>query len=188
MGQYYKAVLITEKNVKIIEPNGYKMMEHCYYGNNTMARVEKLLLNNPQNVIWLWDYAPCASFIWEYRQWDDVENLYAEEKDVLKHSKNKNYYLLNYTRREYINMTKQEMNEKLEDNRFNIVHPLWLLCRADSQEAWWDYRSAIWRENIWLRCWDKIWVICTDKEIEKSWIKITDDERTDCTDVLYFKE
>ena len=53
MGQYYKACLINDNGIKIIRPSGWKMMEHCWYGNIGMERVEKLLNEEHYRVIWL---------------------------------------------------------------------------------------------------------------------------------------
>jgi hypothetical protein len=53
MGQYYKAALIREDEIKVISPSGWKMMEHCWYGNTDMKRVEKLLSEKKWRVIWV---------------------------------------------------------------------------------------------------------------------------------------
>jgi hypothetical protein len=47
-----------------------------------------------------------------------------------------------------------------------VVHPLSLLCRAETENAWWDYRSEQGEEYIWYWCWDEIWVLDNDTELD----------------------
>jgi hypothetical protein len=51
MGQYYKVALIQQQNVKVIQPDGWKLMEHSYYGNLSMKRIEYLLYKNTTQVM-----------------------------------------------------------------------------------------------------------------------------------------
>jgi hypothetical protein len=53
MGQYYKVCLIKEDKIKVISPSGWKMMEHCWYGNHDMERIEKLLSEDKYKVMWI---------------------------------------------------------------------------------------------------------------------------------------
>lgn len=185
MGQYYKACLVSEDEIKVIVPSGIKMMEHCWYGNKGMERVEKLLSEKHYRVMWLWDYSPCASFVWNSPLKEDEEDVSNEEFDLLEHKPDKVYYLVNHTRMEYINMTKQEHNDDIKDNYWDVVHPLWLLCRLETEEAWWDYRSEINQHLLWIWCWDEISVLEVDweREIELDYYKYQDR-----TNVYFFKE
>jgi hypothetical protein len=64
MGQYYKAVFLTEKN----KPTGYvyshefgsglKLMEHSWIKNPFVQFVERQLINKPMKLVWAGDYAP----------------------------------------------------------------------------------------------------------------------------------
>lgn len=186
MGQYYKACLITEDHIKVVRPDGWKMMEHSWYGNTAMKRIEKILYKNPCRVIWVGDYSQCAPFCWEYKQEDEEDiNRDAEEEelDLLKREEDKEYLLINNFRKEYINMTKQEMNEELFQGRWNnVIHPLWLLCRAETEEAGGDYHSEVGVENIGRWCGDEIYVMEKDQATEE--LKYYDD----MTDVYFFKE
>lgn len=182
MGQYYKACLLNENRVRVITPDWMKIMEHSWYGNTTMRRVEKLLFNNPMSVMWVWDYSQCAPFCWTYK-WVWEENWfkvdYNEIEDLLDREEWKNYFLVNHTRKCYINMTKQENTEEFKSD-WRCVHPLSLLTRCDTEEAWWDYHSDINKDKLWIWCWDEIEVVESDSD--------TLDWYTDRTNDLYFKE
>ena len=122
-----------------------------------MRRIEKLLAEEHYRVIWLWDYSQCAAFAWgsNLRPEKGWEDDYKEE-ELLKHEPDKIYYLVNHSRKEYINMNKQEVNKDLEDAWHNVVHPLWLLCRAETEEAGGDYHSEINQDLLWLWCGNEI--------------------------------
>ena len=187
MGQYYKACLIKEDKIKVISPSWWKMMEHCWYGNHDMERIEKLLSEDKYKVMWIWDYSQCAWFVWwdtplqPEKPWED----YYKPDDLLKLDVDKKYYLVNHSKKEYINMTKQRMNPDLEDNYWWVVHPLWLLCRADTEEAWWDYHSEVNQDLLWIWCWDEIKVEIYDWDRDEEFKYF---EYEDKTDVYYFKE
>lgn len=190
MGQYYKACLISETEVKIIRPDWSKLMEHSYYGNLSMDRVEKILSEWSKRVIWMWDYAECAPFVWHYH-WDE-EDWRCSDRDhckkdlILEKEGWVNYYLINYSKHEFINMGKQKANKKLQDEFGWVVHPLPLLCRATTEEAWWDYHSEINRDYIWRWCWDKIYIMISKVELDDALIKEQSIE--DMTNILFFKE
>lgn len=181
MGQYYKVALIRPRNnsVKVITPDGWKMMEHSYYWNHSMERVEYLLSLSHYKVMWIWDCAQVAPFVWDLK-WEDSEDMFEYEKEEkeysrLEHEKGKYYYLVNYTKKEYINMNWQEENEDLKDSFGWVVHPLSLLCRAETENAWWDYRSEQGEEYIWYWCWDEIWILDNNTPLDyalgQEWFK-----------------
>ena len=181
MGQYYKACLIQEDNVKVIQPEWMKIMEHSWYGNHTMRRVEKLIFNNPTTIMWVWDYSECAPFCWTYK-WKGEENGFQidyKEDEILQREEGKNYYLINHSKNVYINMTMQELNKEFQDWDWWVVHPLSLLTRAETEEAWGDYHSDINNSLLWIWCGDTIEV--RDNLDWTSWYR---DETND----LYFKE
>ncbi len=192
MWQYYKVAMVKETSVKVIEPNGWKMMEHSYYGNLSMRRIEHLLVSDSYRIMRIWDYSEVAPFVWDLK-WDDREYIFEYEKDendiewLLEHQEWKYYYLVNLSRREFINMVKQENNENLKDQFWRVVHPLPLLCRTQTEEAGWDYHSEINADKIWLWAWDKI-VVYVSKEPLEEHFKDKKDWYADMTDILYFKE
>lgn len=187
MWQYYKACLIKSDEIKVIYPSGCKMMEHCYYDNKDMQRVEKLLTENKWRVMRIWDYSQCYGFVWgdsplkPEKEYDEYYN----PNDLLRMDINKTYYLINYTRKEYINMTKQRMNEDIEDGYGFIVHPLPLLCRVDSEDAWGDYRSEVNKDLLWLWCSDEIGIEIYDWNRDEEFKYY---EYEDKTDIYFFKE
>jgi hypothetical protein len=198
MGQYYKAVAITEKTMHIVVPEWLKLMEHAYYGNFAVMRMEYLLSKKPRKVMWVWDYSETESFVWTYKQETDIENwIYVEdffelskewredELSLLERDPTKIYYLRNITRNEYINMNRQEVNKEIQDSMWWVVHPLPLLCRAESEESWWDYHSEINKDKLWLWCWDLITIDVVDNPIDE---QLSADGYKDMTDILYFKE
>lgn len=167
MGQYYKVALIQQQNVKIIQPEGWKLMEHSYYGNLSMKRIEYLLYKNTTQVMRIGDYSQVAPFVWTYK-WEDEEDMWRrDEKDVdwlLEHDENYYYYLVNSDTKEFINLTDQEKDKDLVDEYWLTVHPLPLLCRAETEEAWWDYHSYFWKKYIWIWCWDRLYI---DRSVER---------------------
>ena len=190
MGQYFKAALINEEwHVKVVNLDWWKLMEHSWYGNTTMQRVEKLLYREAMNVYWIWDYSIMSGFVWKHKFEDEEakewDHKYKDD-EILKRKWWDYYYLVNKYSKEFINMTKQEMNKDLESICW-VVHPLPLLTRAETEEAWWGYHSDIWREYIWKWCWDMIsiyhWEDWMELEpyFEDHWYE-------DMTDIYFFKE
>ena len=165
-------------------------MEHSWYGNKDMLRVEKLLTESRYKVIWVGDYAQCAAFVW----WSDLkpekewDKEYTED-EILEHKEGKVYYLINHTRCEYINMTAQENNPDLGNNYWSfgnwVIHPLPLLCRADTEEAGGDYHGEINHglQGIW--CGNEIAVLEVDADRAADFKQLG---YADKTDVYIFKE
>lgn len=188
MGQYYKAVLVdTEWKVKVVEPSWCKLMEHSWYGNTSMQRIEKLLFKNAMNVMRVWDYSQMASICWKHK-FEDEEDWYKmeySESDLLQREEWQHYYLVNKFSKEFIDMTEQKNNIDLKDWYWCIVHPLPLLCRAETEEAWWDYHSDINKQHIGIWCWDMIsiyhWWDDVKWELINQWYD-------DMTDIYFFKE
>lgn len=195
MGQYFKAALIwNEWQVKVVNLNGWKLMEHSWYWNESMRRVEKLLYREAKNVYWIWDYSIMSWFVWKHKFEDEEEKIWDykwesySEDELLQKNPDEDYFLVNHFSWEFINMTRQEMNKELwEDEKWkNVVHPLPLLTRAETEEAWWWYHSDIGREHIWKWCWDMISIMSWKREeMEKA---LKDNWKKDMTDIYFFKE
>ena len=191
MGQYFKAVLVdNEWFVKVVEPDGWKLMEHSYYWSRTMKRIEKILYRNAYNVYWVGDYSRLAPLVWKHKFENEEEISYTKEltKDEvldIEADTDNNYYLVNQSSREFIDMSKQCRDENLQDWYKRVVHPLPLLCRNETEEAWWWYHSDIGREHIWKWEWDIIsiysWKEDVAMELVNKWFK-------DMTDIYFFKE
>lgn len=187
MGQYYRAMLLDKNWPKVYKLNGRKMMEHSRYGNGDMERIEYVLSKNQAHVFWVWDYSNMSALCWwDYKPFEEEEIEYEDKK--LEHKEGKVYYLVNNTKKEYINMTAQENNEKLRDNENDkwVVHPLWLLCRAETEEAWWDYHNQFPnfdKQGYW--CGDLISVMEVDWDRTEEFKYFN---YRDMTDILYFIE
>lgn len=195
MWQYYKVAVANNDFFRVVQPDWRKLMEHCYYGTTSMKRIEYLIYKTPSQVYRIWDYSDIAPLVWNpyvteniqeginwrfYEWWTPVT--------VLEHEDDKDYYLINRTKMEYINMSKQERNKELSDSYWRTVHPLWLLCRANTEDAGWDYHSDVNREFIGHRFWDRISVSSFDnsKPLDEVW---NDAWRfADMTEKYYFKE
>lgn len=189
MGQYFKAALVdNEGNVKVINLDGWKLMEHSWYDNRSMQRVEKLLYREARNVYWIGDYSIMSSLVWKHK-FEDEEEKHREDRysdgEILHREWWDYYYLVNHYQKEYINMTKQEMNPKLQNGYWRVVHPLPLLTRAETEEAWWGYYSEVGREHIGKRCGDEISIYHDKDELEPWFIE---KGYKDMTDIYFFKE
>ena len=185
MGQYYRAMLLDKNWPKVYKLNGRKMMEHSRYGNGDMERIEYVLSKNQAHVFWVWDYSNMSALCWwDYKPFEEEEIEYEDKK--LEHKEGKVYYLVNNTKKEYINMTAQENNVWLQDNDKWVVHPLWLLCRAETEEAGWDYHNQFPnydKQGYW--CGDLISVMEVDWDRTEEFKYFN---YRDMTDILYFIE
>jgi len=189
MGQYYRIALIKEDEVKVIRPDWIKLMEHARYGNKSMQRVEKILSEWHYRPLWIWDYCQAAPFLWCYEWFEEEDCFYNTEEDwernwILKREEWKVYYLVNHTRKQFIDMWRQE--KKYKDDYWYCVHPLALLCRVDTEEAGWDYHSQFPnfnKQGIWAG--DEIWVSVYDWERLEEFKYF---DYKDVTDILYFRE
>lgn len=190
MGQYYKVALVdNEWHTKVITPDGWKLLEHSYYGNNTMRRIEKLIFKQWMNLMWIWDYAQCSSLVWKHTFEDTEAKWYDEiytDDEILQRDSNKDYYLVNHFTKEFINMTKQEMNKELQDRLGWVIHPLPILCRVDWDHWWGDYTEDMLNgEYLWRRAWDIISIYELPRDYDEQFVK---EWYHDKTDVYFFKE
>lgn len=191
MWQYYRAVLVkSDWDVKVIKPSGYKLMEHSWYGNESMNRIQKILSEECCSVYWVWDYSAMSAMVWKH-EFEDMEEIgwnedLPKEKILdIRDDKKNDYFLVNETCREFINMSKQIKNEELfEDNWKNVIHPLPLLCRNKTEEAGWDYHSDINKQLIGIWEWDEIRIVRWWEDVEMELAQNYDDR----TDVYFFKE
>ena len=105
MGQYYKAVFLTENNKPLASVvsydfgNGAKLMEHSWLKNPFVRFVERQLMVTPQKVVWAGDYAdeedPSTLSNAEIKLLADEESTYSNS-EVLK-EKGVNLYSLSET-------------------------------------------------------------------------------------------
>jgi hypothetical protein len=164
MGQYYKAVILAEdkKTPKtFVESwdfkNGAKLTEHSYIGNVMLGVVESLIQDNPSSLVWAGDYADIDNGA------DD--NIYClcetngecvtpnslNKKSHLKKDKlfmryaklsdNKNRYIINTTKKEFVDKTKCPYYLWNGTHKF-ALHPLALLTTEGNQRGGGDYYGS----------------------------------------------
>jgi hypothetical protein len=136
MGQYYKVIILAEKADKTeiirlsVNPSNYlmgmKLMEHSYIDNNFLNAVEYIIspegMFYKSRIVWAGDYANNED--------DSNKNLYKmtkEESYFPEPSKNKFKYIINHTKKEYVDKTNQ------------TIHPLALLTAEGNGRGGGDY-------------------------------------------------
>jgi len=129
MGQYYKAVFLTENNKPLASVssydfgNGAKLMEHSWAKNPFVRFVERQLMVAPQKVVWAGDYAdeenPNTLTSAEIKLLADEKSEYWNSK-VLK-EKGVNLYSLSDT---IGKLTHDENNKNKYEHDYKGVAPL----------------------------------------------------------------
>ena len=129
MGQYYKAVFLTENNKPLASVSSYdfgcgaKLMEHSWAKNPMVRFVERQLMVVPQKVVWAGDYAdhedPSTLTPMEIKVLADEESEYWNSK-VIK-EKGANLYSLSET---IGKLTHDESVKNKYDHEFKEVAPL----------------------------------------------------------------
>lgn len=142
MGQYYKVIILAEKDTTNKEYirffiniwDGVKLTEHSYLKNPFVNAVEFLL--SPlgplykSRIVWAGDYAD---------EEDDSENLYhLAENEISKEyipkpeKLNQEYkYIVNHTKKQYIDKSK-----------YVLFHPLPLITAEGNGRGGGDYRGS----------------------------------------------
>lgn len=153
MGQYYKPVLIKQgdSGVKILGwmyswdyENGLKLMEHSYLRNDFVSAFEGLLAPDGQfhktAVVWAGDYADneqnTEANLYQLCEYTDKINptFISENVDSntqIKDIKFKNKFIVNHTKKLFVDKNKCPVSQIYEDKEGNIyytaIHPLPLL-------------------------------------------------------------
>lgn len=168
MGQYYKAVILNDdkKTVKAHAKswdyeNGSKLMEHSWFKNNFVARIEVELLNNPQVLVWAGDYADGEvdddgnPIMREYEGREYEVTLYDMCEDDTKlpikqvKASQARRYILNHDTKQFVDRNKMPENDGWR------IHPLPLLTADGNNRGCGDYRESgldfdkvgIWKRN-----------------------------------------
>lgn len=171
MGQYYKTLTIDRFNVSHVNSswkydNGAKLMEHSYIGNKYVNDVLDRIYLNPCQVAWVGDYSNDGSYVSndkakgfnKYYEMCWGENAVTEEEvkeETIKFDiENCNYYLVNHSKRIYIDMEKYVQISKWheEGNYYNgehysydmCINPLPLLTACGNGQGGGDYRGSAW--------------------------------------------
>ena len=162
MGQYFKAIILDYKTKKpqiVFEPGnwstGAKLMEHSWMRNNMIQYVECLLEEKPRYLVWAGDYADaedgsdsnlydmCSRQTLSICPQDFVHRWLDLRRD--------NKYLINYTKKEFVNKKRITNNPNQEVTRWRI-HPLSLLTAEGNGSGGGDYYGCCEDEvGIWAR-------------------------------------
>lgn len=162
MGQYYRAIILSDENsdkketirfclVSYNYENGAKLMEHSYIGNLFVETFESLLIPGGiaymSRPVWAGDYAA--------PELDDNRNLYSisAEMDIPSPSaeiKIEDYsYVVNHSVKQYVDKRKQRA-----DQYGYRIHPLPLLVAEGNGQGGGDYFGTnenmvgIWARNV----------------------------------------
>lgn len=167
MGQYYN-ILTKNKNKYTVYDrsvnNEYmlaKLTEHSWIHNSFMDSICNKLLNNPQRIAWVGDYAD------DFEE-EDIPNKISKRKLVSLYKKAyiklkeqtidekefdyTNVYLVNHTKKEFVDMDKY-IKQNIEDGW--CAHPLSLLTALGNGLGCGDY-AGINEEQVGSWAWDKI--------------------------------
>jgi len=150
MGQYYEPVLIDESGIhvydigKIDAMTGYKLMEHSWISNSSVNSIARKILDNPMHVIWMGDYGDDDPRINEISQGMDAyvkawknnekELIECDPVDIIEDGP---YYLVNYTKKEFVDM--DDYISKMISESDMCVHPLPLLTAVGNGQGGGDY-------------------------------------------------
>lgn len=159
MGQYYKPIILGQKNEDGHETvkgwmyshsydNGLKLMEHSYQGNNFVSTFEKQLTrmgeHHKSRVVWAGDYAdnePNLKIIHEGKEYD--ANLYSlcNDENEMKPSEanTEDYpYIVNHTKKQFVDKNKVP---EIVDWEGTKIHPLPLLTCEGNGRGGGDFRG-----------------------------------------------
>lgn len=141
MGQYYHSVLQNkEGKFKSYYAFGLKLMEHSYFFNHYVNSICLKLLNKPQKVAWVGDYAESEEldqFV-KYRQNHGREIKVGTKKNFMQH------LLINHTQKQFIDLTdyynENISNYYIKNRKDNwVIHPLPLLTAVGNGLGGGDY-------------------------------------------------
>jgi hypothetical protein len=185
MGQYYKAVFLDSKTH--ISPhfysNGAKLTEHSWIKNDMMMLIESYLHKTPERIVWAGDYAELEEIETEFykhsinidgrNQGVEPLNLYSQcdivfkEKDRLTEVLPRLKYIINHTKKEFVNKSKV-----YNDNGWK-VHPLSILVSEGNGQGGGDYTgNNMDLAGVWARD-----LISTDSKKPKGYKEIIPDFR-----------
>ena len=157
MGQYYMPYIKSLRDKKEMSvyshqfESGLKITEHSWIGNYMCNQVYNWILDNPSIVAWIGDYAEFEmlnnkSYIDE-KQWNRIRNaiwggdknkfLQKPDSDLFEFDFNKNWYLVNETKKQFLDM--KEFIKKCGDEEWGCLSPLSLLTAVGNGQGGGDY-------------------------------------------------
>lgn len=160
MGQYYEVYTKDTKGaIKIFSPTGgLKIMEHSWWKNDFVNAIATMLNWDPHRVAWIGDYAEpddcmgteecikmeameMVNSIFDMEEASlevNKEGQLSEENKVLQLTMD-NKFLINHTKKEFINLTKYY--KQCVDSDGWCIHPLPLLTAVGNGRGGGDYYS-----------------------------------------------
>lgn len=159
MGQYYMPIIkrgnVLRRAYSHDFDNGLKLMEHSYVGNNFVNVVANEIIDNPAQLYWVGDYAEESDFsspamfkrIYGYAWERTRDNKTTVENPNEKFDWSKDWYFINQTKKEYMEMPKEGDW---------IYTPISLLTAIGNGRGGGDYRE----ENSMVGYWagDKVYL------------------------------
>lgn len=151
MGQYFRPVNVSKKEFLISHDynSGSRIMEHSWMGNEFVRVVEDLLSPNGDwyrnRIVWAGDYMDYGVFLEDKEAYENLfERTEPEFKKIkpLRLSCANNRYLVNHTKREYLD------KKKVQD-----IHPLPLLTSSGNGRGKGDYVSSNESEEQYVGSW-----------------------------------
>ena len=129
MGQYYKAIFLTENNKPLASVSSYdfgsgaKLMEHSWMKNPFVRFVERQLMVEPQKVVWGGDYAdqedPTTLSPMEIKLLADDDSEYTNTEKIKENGANL-YDLSDLVGK----LTHDENNKNKYEHNYTSVAPL----------------------------------------------------------------
>jgi hypothetical protein len=170
MGQYYKAIILADKETSnheviriYISPfnSGNKLIEHSYINNKFVTSFEALLTPEgffyKSRVVWAGDYADNEKHVNKnlYMIADEQEDKEFNSKLTIKNCKEYKY-IINHTKKEFVN----------KDNHI-LFHPLPLLTAEGNGSGSGDYYG---KNQEYIGIWSRD-VISVEKEKPDNYIE-----------------
>lgn len=145
MGQYYDAVLQDKDGEQFSTSRigNLKLMEHAWFGDNLMNKVEYKLYHNPMRVLWLGDYADddviksVTAGKPQVKPVDESHEIFAINNTFSVAGK----FLVNHDKKQYINIDRYyEKNAyPVWREQLDCIHPLPILTNISNGEGGGDY-------------------------------------------------
>lgn len=153
MGQYYKPILTNKNGNRTLlnrTVNGVnvmaKLLEHAWCGNLLTGVITRKLYKSSYNVVWVGDYSgdthpELHQFAWSKKS--AGKSLSGNELAL------DNLYLINHTKRQFINC--DDYIERSTDSDGDCIHPLPLLTAVGNGNGGGDYAGET--GNEWIGAW-----------------------------------
>ena len=155
MGQYYTPMIEDKNGERTIfsrqiagsnDYNSAKLTEHSWWENPFVNTVCTMIYKTPHKVAWVGDYAD------EFELYKEAMDSDKEVDVVENQTELDGKYLVNHTKKEYINCDNYKTKAITEDGW--CIHPLPLLTCVGNGKGGGDYFSAVGAESVGSWCWD----------------------------------